>query len=402
MTNTEDLDGFRKDRYFARSWAMLTQEKGWWKPVVLCALACLVPIVGPLAVLGYELEWSRRVSWGSTEAPARHVSVGDLISSGWRGFVALLGWAFVGAFIGQILPLIPIIGDLLSALWVVALIFLGMVVMVCAVRATIYQSFKAGYRVETLWAMASHDPWGLMRIWLMRLVIGIVEKVVALIVILPSLLGTVPYFVRLFGYVDAYYYYIDDYEAFELMLDALGYFISHVGGALIAVLAIALLVKCFSGLLTYCSLGLWMRQFDVPAWGKDEDPLPETAFAEEKPSLPPAPPAPVSPEPAPAPAPVPVPAEQDIPAAEGPAAGADEEPLEEGDAIDDGDDDTGDDGDETTPAEGDIIDVKVTPLEDAACEHEENDGYKVGDVIRVEVEPFGKKDQGSSADGEGE
>lgn len=46
--------------------------------------------------------------------------------------------------------------------------------------------------------------------------------------------------------------------------------------------------------------------------------------------------------------------------------------------------------------------MKVMPLEDAACEHEENDAYKVGDVIRVEVEPLGEKGQGSSTDGESE
>ena len=98
MSNEANLSGFQKDCYFSRAWAMLTQEKGWWKPVALCALASLVPIVGPLAVFGYCLEWARRVAWGSTEAPSRHVKVGQLIKSGWRGAVVFLGWNIVAVF----------------------------------------------------------------------------------------------------------------------------------------------------------------------------------------------------------------------------------------------------------------------------------------------------------------
>ena len=110
MSNDANLSGFQKDRYFGRAWAMLTREKGWWKPVLLCALGALVPIVGPLAVLGYGLEWSRRVAWGSTEGPSRQVKIGGLIKSGWRGFVVVAGWSIIAGVVGTIVGNLPWIG----------------------------------------------------------------------------------------------------------------------------------------------------------------------------------------------------------------------------------------------------------------------------------------------------
>lgn len=346
MTNKEELIGFRRDRYFSRALAMLTQEKGWWKPIVLCALAYLVPIVGPLAVMGYGIEWSRRVSWGSTEAPSRHVKVGDLVASGWRRFVVVFGWTLAALIVGQILPEIPLVGDFLGTVWGIVLIFIDVVFLVAAVRATIYQSFKAGYRVKTLWAMVSKDPWGLMRIWLIEFVISAIENIVALIVLLPSLLGAIPYFIRLFEYIDSYYYYIDDYGAMSILFDALGYLVGQIGGAVLAVIALSLVVKSFSSLLSCCCMGLWMRQFDVPSWGKEEDPLPAGVLEDEKPGLPESPVAPQEDEkPAPPaepdadaveeePAPEPdenggAPVEGDGVAAPEPASGSDE-PTDEG------------------------------------------------------------------------
>lgn len=86
----------------------------------------------------------------------------------------------------------PVCGDFLGTVWGIVLIFIDVVILAAAVRATIYQSFKAGYRVKTLWTMVSRDPWGLARIWLIEFVISVIEKVVAFLVLLPSLLGTIP------------------------------------------------------------------------------------------------------------------------------------------------------------------------------------------------------------------
>lgn len=44
-------------KYFSHSWALLTRDKGWIKPILVLAIAMFVPIVGPLAVIGYAYEW---------------------------------------------------------------------------------------------------------------------------------------------------------------------------------------------------------------------------------------------------------------------------------------------------------------------------------------------------------
>lgn len=281
MSNEANLSGFQKDCYFSRAWAMLTQEKGWWKPVALCALASLVPIVGPLAVFGYCLEWARRVAWGSTEAPSRHVKVGQLIKSGWRGAVVFLGWNIVAAFVGGILGNLPWVGELLSFAWGVFMIFVGMLVMVAAVRATVYQNFKAGYRAPTLWQMGSHDPWGLLRVWLISLVAGVIVVVVALFLFVPAAIGSIGFFMDLGDYVSGGYgYYITEAEEARLALEVVGYLFQQFGPAILITEVLALVSGVFVNLLSYCGVALWLRQFNVPTWGRDEDPLPEPVVPE--------------------------------------------------------------------------------------------------------------------------
>lgn len=322
MSNDANLSGFQKDRYFGRAWAMLTQEKGWWKPILLCALGALVPIVGPLAVLGYGLEWSRRVAWGSTEGPSRQVKIGGLIKSGWRGFVVVAGWSIAAVIVGSIVENLPWIGDFLGSVWGIFTLFLGVVFVVAEVRATIYQNFKAGYRAKTLWQMVSRDPWGLLRVFVIKLVPTLIVGVVGFLMFVPAMFGSLGFIADLVDYMDSYYYYMTDAEAVRLALEVVGFFVEQFAPAFFVTLVVALAANAFVNLLVDCSVGLWLRQFDVPAWGKDEDSLPETSVAEAaapelptspvaEPPAPAAPAAPVSPSPEPtAPvAPVPVAAE---------------------------------------------------------------------------------------------
>lgn len=338
MSNDANLSGFQKDRYFGRAWAMLTQEKGWWKPILLCALGGLVPIVGPLAVLGYGLEWSRRVAWGSTEGPSRQVKIGGLIKSGWRGFVVAAGWSIAAVIVGSIVENLPWIGDFLGSVWGIFTLFLGVVFVVAAVRATIYQNFKAGYRAKTLWQMVSRDPRGLLKVFVIKLVPTLIVGVVGFLMFVPAMFGSLGFIADLVDYMDSYYYYMTDAEAVRLALEVVGFFVEQFAPAFFVTLVVALAANAFVNLLVDCSVGLWLRQFDVPAWGKDEDPLPETSVVEAsapelptspvaEPPAPAAPAAPVSPSPEPtapvAPvAPVPVAAEpaaaETVPAASEP------------------------------------------------------------------------------------
>ena len=80
-------------KYFSHSWELLTRDKGWVKPILVLAIAMFVPVVGPLAVLGYALEWARLSAWGVDAAPKqRGVKIGGCLVAGWRAFVVILVW----------------------------------------------------------------------------------------------------------------------------------------------------------------------------------------------------------------------------------------------------------------------------------------------------------------------
>lgn len=288
MSDVSNLSGYENGRYFGRAWALLTQQKGWWKPVLICAVAFLVPIAGPLAVGGYGLEWARRIAWGSTEGPSRKVKVGELIRSGWRGFAATVGWAILVVIVGQLLDNIPGVGGLLSFAWDVFGIFLEMLILVASVRATIYQSFIAGYRPKTLWQMGANDPWGLVRIWLIRLVAIIAVTLVSLFILIPALFEMAPYLYDLIDYAYSMSYYMTEAQTVELAFEVLSYVVGSLASAFIAILVVCLVVGSFMNLIVNCCIGLWLRQFNVAAWGRDEDPLPEGVLKQggEKPEDP--------------------------------------------------------------------------------------------------------------------
>ena len=336
---TSDLatsGGFERGRYFSRAWSLLTREKGWWKPVAVCAAADLVPVAGPLGVLGYRLEWARLVAWGADVSPKRHgVRVGSCISSGWRGFLVLLVWSLVMGVIGGVCGALPLIGGLLGTLWTICCLYLGMVVSVAALRATIYQKAGAGFSWKNLVELGRRDPSGLLGIlgWEMlcylviALVGGIVLSVTALsaaprIISLASELGY--YNGGLYGYDYGYgspYGGSEYYVAQGLFF----YVIAAFGPTLIVLGLIALVLRNGISMVVYAALGLWIRQFDVANWGRSEEPLPSTAFAGEKVTDAAAPVAPATVADAPAEEPV----RPAAPAAEPTAPGVEPEPPAE-------------------------------------------------------------------------
>ncbi len=269
MVSNEELEGYRKDHYFARSWALLTRDKGWIKPVLVMTVAAFVPVVGWLGILGYVLEWARLTAWGVNSAPKqKKVGVGKCISSGWRAFVVLLVWSVASALIGWVLGEVPLIGGLLSLVWGIFGVFVGMLAMAAALRATIYQKIKPGLRVGRVWEMGSHDVAGLLKVWVIKLVSAIVVVVVDLVVLVAVLGSYFPQLLYMAEYVS--YYGTSDYMMVQMIMSL----ISALGPVIAVLALIDSFINVIVTMLTYTAVGLWMRQFDVPAWGADEDPLP--------------------------------------------------------------------------------------------------------------------------------
>lgn len=276
MTTEEELQGFRRTRYFARAWALLTRDRGWIKPVLVMTVALFVPIVGALGVLGYVLEWARLTAWGASAAPKqKRVRVGACIASGWRAFVVALVWSVCITFIGALIDHLPLIGGLLSLPWDIFSIFLNLLIMVAVLRATIYQKISAGFRVSTIWRMGTHDVGGLARVLGIICALAACAGVVGAMIGLSSLLSALPELMWAIGSLfsfDSYYlysyYWGGDVLAVVLRL------LSAMGPTILLLLLLAFLSVVLICMMSYTALALWVRQFDVPAWGRDEDPLP--------------------------------------------------------------------------------------------------------------------------------
>ena len=109
--NDADLDGASgPTATSARSWALLTRDRGWIKPILAMIAATLVPIVGLLGVMGYAAEWARLTAWGVTSSPKqKNVRVGACIASGWRVFVVTVVWSIANSIILGLLALVPLL-----------------------------------------------------------------------------------------------------------------------------------------------------------------------------------------------------------------------------------------------------------------------------------------------------
>ncbi len=332
---TSDLatsGGFERGRYFSRAWSLLTREKGWWKPVAVCAAADLVPVAGPLGVLGYKLEWARLVAWGADVSPKRHgVRVGSCISSGWRGFLVLLVWSLVMGVIGGVCDALPLIGGLLGTLWTICCLYLGMVVSVAMLRATIYQKAGAGFSWKNLVELGRRDPSGLLSILGWEMLCYLVIALVSGIVLSVTALGAMPRIISLaseLGYYNSGLSPYGDLEYYvtQLAMELFFYVIAAFGPTLIVLGLVALVLRNGISMVVYAALGLWIRQFDVANWGRSEEPLPSTAFAGEKVTDAAPPVAPATVADAPAEAPV-RPAEPAAPVAEPEPAAVEPTPV---------------------------------------------------------------------------
>lgn len=275
MVPEAELEGFRRDRYFARSWALLTRDKGWIKPVLVMAVALLVPVVGWMGVLGYIYEWARLTAWGVNAAPKqKDVRVGECIKSGARVFVVMLVWAIVMALVGSLLMLFPLFGGLLVFAWSIFSIFLGVLVGVAALRATIYQKLGAGFRVGTIWQMGTHDVSGTVRIAAISIVAGIVSGFITFFATLLLLASALPHLIAMYDMVTSYGGVLSDSVMASYVMQMVFSTIGSLAPAIIVISFVGSILSVLVSMVWVTAIGLWMRQFNVPAWGRDEDPLP--------------------------------------------------------------------------------------------------------------------------------
>lgn len=267
--------------YFSRSWGMLTRSQGWLKPVLLLTLVSFVPIFGPLIAMGYAYEWARLTAWGVDSSPKQTgVDVGACLSVGWRVLLVTLCWSFpLGLFFGLVRGLLgtgvlsEAISLAISLLW----LFIGVVIQVAALRATIYQQFGAGIGVGRIIEMVEGDYMGLIRIAGISLFGGLVAAIVSSLIMTVGSVGAVPAIIAAAEDIES----MSATDAYAIGR-ILGAMLSALGPALAVTLVVGTFITTLFELVTTNAVGLWMLQYNVPAWGDKNAPLPQ--------QIPPAPP----------------------------------------------------------------------------------------------------------------
>ena len=139
-----------------------------------------------------------------------------------------------------------------------------------SMRMSIYGRLSAGFQFGKIWSMVRHDFGGLLRILGMAIVlaigIGVVVAVLALVVVLVAFLVGV---LATGGNLNI--------NAPYLSGPVLGLTFA-VGGVSILLSAVAgyggMVVAVFTIMMVTRALGYWTRQFDVPAWRGQDDPMP--------------------------------------------------------------------------------------------------------------------------------
>lgn len=263
--------------YFSRSWRLLTKDQGWIKPVLLLSVASFVPIFGALGVHGYALEWARLTAWGVDAAPKqKNIKVGECIKSGWRGFLASIGYAVVAGLINSAISMVFGANFITGALRIAVTAVATVVCLVTALRATIYQSSLAGYQVERVWEMMERDGEGLAKVGLitllMTLIVSMATGMLFVFALIPALFRMGLSLERM-GIDLTYLEYLDEPTIRMIFFEFLDTMVS-MAPVLTIIAFISSIGSTFVSLMSNTAIALWFRQFNVPAWGASEDPLP--------------------------------------------------------------------------------------------------------------------------------
>lgn len=277
--------------YFATAWGDVTKSPGWISKILRLGLLCLVPIFGLIVVYGYLFGWARDIAW-NVHRPLPDKIFGNEDGSLYkRGFFILLigfvfdlvpvafnllasfvlGTAIGGGMLGATMShsssaFAPAMGGVLLSM-VLSLVSLVLAFAVCffywvgAMRTTLYGTLSAGFQLNKIWAMLRYDFTGLLRIFGMTLIVGLVVGLINLLAVLVivfvlsialsavSLTGSSSYVVAIVG---------------------VGVFLLF--GAAVTLLIVFCIT--LSEALIVRALGYWTRQFEVNRWGGQEDPMP--------------------------------------------------------------------------------------------------------------------------------
>lgn len=278
----------QQPRYFYDSWHDITSSPGWFVIMLKLALVSLIPVFGAIVVYGYLYTWARERAWGINQPMPRRIfenKDGKLYSRGGLIFIISLIVAAITSFIlnvdmlasvtriSQMLAYSPqslsdpnVLFNMLplylvphsSLFGMVVSVILTIVGWVMSMRVAIYDSFNAGFRLDKVWKMLTHNILGILKVWLMSIIATVVVTIVGLVI--AGLIVIIP-MAACFAMSGAT---VNAAVAAILLIIPL----------LLLAVYVAMVLSSIETALVIRALGYWTETFNVPEWGSYADPLP--------------------------------------------------------------------------------------------------------------------------------
>ncbi len=284
--------------YFNAAWQDIKNSPGWFGKLLLLSLVSLIPVFGWIVVYGYLYGWARDIAWGvHAPLPPRVFGNEDgrLYSRGFFALVIAFVCALVPGFVSFVGSMVTGVGMFGYGAWMhdgnpwmhmgFAPLLVGMLFSVASVavslliaffqwvgtmRMSVYGRLSAGFQLGRIWAMIRHDFGGLLRILGMALILSLAMSIaISVLVFAMVLVGLLAGLAATGGNLNINADHID----------------GAVAGMVFAVIAVVLLFALLAGFASMAisvfisamvarALGYWTRQFDVPAWRGQDDPMP--------------------------------------------------------------------------------------------------------------------------------
>jgi len=287
-------------QYFKSAWGDIKNSPGWLGKLCLLALLNLIPVFGQIATFGYLYGWAREIAWGTHEPMAQKIFAnedGKFWRRGWFVLVLIFVFALIpqvfsllgnywqaiataGARAGSrvvVNPMFGVLGSVFSFVGFVGALVLSVLAWIGNMRISIYDRLSAGFQFGKIWKMLRHDTTGILKIFGMYLLFGLIFGIV--LFILFTILVLIVMFAGVAGLMSAGFtpqsvQYMTDVQAMYLFIQL----ISSAG----IVGFLALLVGCYAAvvstvfieMLVVRAMGYWTMQFEVVKWGGQDDPLP--------------------------------------------------------------------------------------------------------------------------------
>lgn len=278
--------------YFRTAWNDIKNSPKWFSKMLIMALLMFVPILGPIVIAGYFYGWARDIAWGvHAPLPSRIFGNEDgrLYSRGFFVYVITFVFGLIPGILQTVLLIVfgvgtgSLIGGGSYGGFALFSVILGLIYGVVSfavyfaviffswvggMRMSVYGRLSAGFQFGKIWAMIRKDFWGLLRIFAMMLICGLVVGLVVGLVM--SLAIIIPLTVGIAGTGG-------NLHADSLSGGVIAWIIALGGIAVLLLLVVGYITGVCSVIiqaLVVRALGYWTRQFDVPAWRGQDDPMP--------------------------------------------------------------------------------------------------------------------------------